>query len=89
MKSAALIQKCLKQRIPTFAFLIVRRREGNYSNKIILYFRTSGGETEQREISGSSTTYTIPGLKCGTVHNFYVNTYNAIGELSCSFFALH
>lgn len=42
--------------------------------------RSAGGEWMTAEVEGSHRAYTAKGLRCGTLHHFYLTAHNHIGK---------
>ncbi|XP_066948108.1 cell adhesion molecule Dscam2-like isoform X4 [Macrobrachium rosenbergii] len=49
-----------------------------------LHYRSVGGEWLTAEVEGLQRAYTATGLKCGTLHHFYLTARNYIGTSSAS-----
>ncbi|XP_071517137.1 cell adhesion molecule Dscam2-like [Panulirus ornatus] len=49
-----------------------------------LHYRSAGGEWMTVEVDGSRRAYTATGLRCGTLHHFYLTAHNHIGSSAAS-----
>ncbi|XP_069972795.1 cell adhesion molecule Dscam1 isoform X4 [Penaeus vannamei] len=49
-----------------------------------LHYRSAGGEWMTAEVEGSHRAYTAKGLRCGTLHHFYLTAHNHIGTSTAS-----
>ncbi|XP_042226889.1 Down syndrome cell adhesion molecule-like protein Dscam2 [Homarus americanus] len=45
-----------------------------------LHYRSAGGEWVTAEVDGDQRSYTATGLRCGTLHHFYLTAHNHIGS---------
>ncbi|XP_045105879.1 Down syndrome cell adhesion molecule-like protein Dscam2 isoform X1 [Portunus trituberculatus] len=49
-----------------------------------LHYRSEGGEWMTEEVGGEHHSYTATGLRCGTLHHFYLTAHNYIGTSAAS-----
>ncbi|XP_050729970.1 cell adhesion molecule Dscam2-like isoform X1 [Eriocheir sinensis] len=49
-----------------------------------LHYRSAGGEWVTQKVGGEHRSYTATGLRCGTLHHFYLTGHNYIGTSSAS-----
>ncbi|XP_071517586.1 cell adhesion molecule Dscam2-like isoform X2 [Panulirus ornatus] len=49
-----------------------------------LHYRSAGGEWMTVEVDGVRRAYTATGLRCGTLHHFYLTAHNHIGSSAAS-----
>lgn len=51
-----------------------------FPNSTLSINRSAGGEWMTAEVEGSHRAYTTKGLRCGTLHHFYLTAHNHIGK---------